>query len=142
MKIYQSLILLSFFVAVFTAADTSDPAFAKEFNVQYHNKGDGKNFPQKGNSVKVHYTGTLADGKKFDSSRDRGDPFNFSLGQGQVIQCWDQVVARMSIGERVTVTCPAAKAYGSRGAGGVIPPNADINFDIEMLDYQGKKEEV
>jgi peptidylprolyl isomerase len=98
--------------------------------------GDGAS-PKTGQTCVMHYTGWLYDngvkGKKFDSSVDRGQPFEFAIGTGRVIKGWDEGVATMKIGGKRTLIIPAALGYGARGAGGAIPPNATLMFDVELL---------
>ncbi|XP_041847758.1 peptidyl-prolyl cis-trans isomerase FKBP1A-like [Melanotaenia boesemani] len=95
--------------------------------------GDGKTFPKRGNTVTVHYVGTLTNGKKFDSSRDRGEPFQFKLGAGEVIRGWDEGVAQMSVGQLAKLTCSPDYAYGSRGYPPIIPANSTLIFEVELL---------
>ena len=94
--------------------------------------GDGAT-AVKGQTVSVHYTGWLTDGEKFDSSKDRNDPFQFQLGAGRVIRGWDEGVQGMKIGGTRRLTIPPQLGYGAAGAGGVIPPNATLEFDVELL---------
>jgi len=122
------------------APDTSAPT---KVTGKWHTAADGLKYAdikegagavaKPGNKVKVHYTGWLTSGKKFDSSVDRGEPFPFTLGAGQVIKGWDEGVAGMKVGGKRQLQIPPELAYGSRGAAGVIPPNATLIFDVELL---------
>ncbi len=101
---------------------------------KYH---EGQGAPaQPGKTVSVHYTGTLENGQKFDSSRDRGAPIEFPLGLGHVIPGWDQGIAQLRVGDKARLTIPGALAYGERGIPGVIPPNATLIFDVELMDVR------
>jgi FKBP-type peptidyl-prolyl cis-trans isomerase len=89
-----------------------------------------------GKTVKVHYTGKFPDGKVFDSSVERGEPIEFPLGAGRVIKGWDEGIALMKVGGKATLTIPPELGYGARGAGGVIPPNATLVFEVELVDVR------
>lgn len=89
-----------------------------------------------GDTVVVHYTGTLSDGTKFDSSLDRGQSFSFVLGSGQVIQGWEQGILGMQVGEKIKLTIPPELAYGDRAVGGVIPANSTLVFEVELLEIK------
>jgi len=95
--------------------------------------GDGVTFPRKGQKVYCHYVLSLENGKKIDSSRDRGEQFSFKLGKGEVIQGWEEGIAKLSIGQRAKLTIPSAKGYGPRGIPNQIPGNSTLLFDVELL---------
>ncbi|KAI0771386.1 hypothetical protein BC629DRAFT_1442009 [Irpex lacteus] len=95
--------------------------------------GDGQNFPKTGDKVTIHYVGRLLDGTQFDSSRDRGSPFETKIGVGKVIKGWDEGVPQLSVGTKAILTATPDYAYGSRGFPPVIPPNSTLKFEVELL---------
>ncbi|TVQ24638.1 MAG: FKBP-type peptidyl-prolyl cis-trans isomerase [Leptolyngbya sp. DLM2.Bin15] len=115
-------------------APVADNLITTESGLKYVELVEGTGaIPQTGQTVVVHYVGTLEDGTQFDSSRDRNRPFSFRLGTGQVIRGWDEGLSTMRVGGRRQLIIPPALGYGARGAGGVIPPNATLVFDVELL---------
>lgn len=119
-----------------TKEDNQSNKEKMELKIEVLQEGDGETVTKKDDTISVHYTGTLEDGTKFDSSIDRGEPFSFTIGAGQVIQGWEQGTLDMKVGEKRKLTIPAELGYGSAGAGNVIPPNATIIFDIELMGIQ------
>lgn len=110
-------------------------ADVKELKIETMKEGSGA-AAASGKKVTVHYTGTLTDGKVFDSSETRKAPFTFTLGEGQVIPGWDKGVDGMKVGERRKLTIPSSLAYGEKGVGNVIPPNATLVFEVELLNVE------
>lgn len=134
--IVASLVMAALFaVPAFAAKDAKGKTVVTASGLKYVDVVVGKGAsPKPGKMVKVHYTGTLENGTKFDSSVDRNEPFSFVIGVGQVIQGWDEGVMTMKVGGKRKLIIPAKLGYGTRGAGGVIPPNATLLFDVELLD--------
>ena len=123
--------------AVTAAAAKETGAVVTASGLVYLSLKDGTGAsPTANDKVKVHYRGTFPDGKEFDSSYKRGEPIEFPLSG--VIKCWTEGVQRMKVGGKAKLTCPAAIAYGARGAGGVIPPNATLLFEVELLAINGR----
>ena len=116
------------------AMDSTENQITTASGLKYVEIAEGTgDTPSKGQTVSVHYTGTLESGKKFDSSRDRNQAFEFQIGEGQVIKGWDEGLSTMKVGGRRKLIIPADLGYGARGAGTVIPPNATLIFDVELL---------
>ncbi|KAM7411429.1 hypothetical protein PAMA_021428 [Pampus argenteus] len=115
------------------SSSSSDPRKNAEQSTILQQPHAGRTFPKKGQRVVVHYVGTLVDGKVFDSSRSRGKPFKFKIGHQEVIRGWEEGVAQMSVGQRAKLICSPDFAYGSKGHPGIIPPNATLTFDVELL---------
>ena len=105
-----------------------------EFKVEKLNEGSGPTCP-KGAQVKVHYVGKLTNGQQFDSSIDRGEPLEFTVGVGQVIRGWDEGITQLQKGQKAILTCPPDYAYGPNGIPGAIPKNATLIFDVELIDF-------
>jgi len=104
-----------------------------DLKIETTQEGTGEQEVKNGDTISVHYIGKLEDGTKFDSSVDRGEPFEFTIGQGQVIEGWEKGLLGMKVGEKRTLTIPSDMGYGAQGAGGVIPPNATLIFDVELM---------
>ena len=148
MKKLAAIVLLSITTALHAQGDAAAAKVLKEAGAEsgavvtesglvYRSlKEGGGAAPAATDTVKVHYRGTFPDGKEFDSSYSRGKPIDFPLNR--VIKCWTEGVQRMKVGGKAKLTCPAAIAYGERGAGGVIPPNATLQFEVELLGIGGK----
>lgn len=119
--------------------ENSKPVITTDSGLKYIDLQEGTGAtPKTGQTVVVHYTGTLENGKKFDSSRDRGQPFQFKIGVGEVIKGWDEGVGTMKVGGRRELIIPPELGYGERGAGrGLIPPNATLKFDVELIRIAG-----
>ena len=135
MKIWTIVFLLAL---ALVACSESESMTTTESGLQYEvlASGDGES-PSLGDIAVVHYTGWLTDGTKFDSSVDRGDPFEFPVGQGRVIQGWDEGVALMQVGDKWKFTIPSELAYGERSIGnGLIPANSTLVFEVELLDVK------
>ncbi|WP_296223330.1 FKBP-type peptidyl-prolyl cis-trans isomerase [Ralstonia sp. UBA689] len=138
MKRLSLLLCASSLAIAATTAQAASPASSETLPsgviVQTLAKGAGTS-PKAGDTVKVHYRGTLTDGTEFDSSYKRGQPISFPLNR--VIPCWTEGVQKMKVGGKAKLTCPAATAYGERGVPGTIPPNSTLNFEVELLGIGG-----
>lgn len=137
-RVLALMTMLSFALPALASVAAAPKTVTTKDGLKYVDQSVGKGpQPKRGDRVRVHYTGTLTDGKKFDSSRDRNEPFVFTLGEGQVIKGWDEGVAGMRVGGKRRLIVPPQLGYGAQGAGGVIPPNATLIFDVELLGIGG-----
>ena len=137
MKIlFKAFLLLTLIVIITT--NTKDPEFVEKFKPKYITKGFGS-LPNKNSIVKLHYTTYLLPGdKKIDSSYDRRKLYKFQLNRDQAIPCWEEVIPKMQIGEKIYVICPSDLAYGKDGIQKVVPPNSDLGFEIDIYDYENE----
>jgi len=134
-KLMKLVVVAALTLLIAVPASAADKTVTTATGLKYIDVVVGKGAsPVAGKQVTVHYTGTLDNGKKFDSSVDRKEPFTFVIGVGQVIPGWDEGVMTMKVGGKRKLIIPAKLGYGSRGAGGVIPPNATLHFDVELLN--------
>jgi FKBP-type peptidyl-prolyl cis-trans isomerase FkpA len=127
---FVAVAALAIFCSAAMSAETDTETLPSGVKIVHTKVGSGAN-PKASDTVKVHYRGTLADGKEFDSSYKRNEPATFPLGR--VVPCWTQGLQKMKVGGKATLTCPPATAYGDRGAGGAVPPNATLTFEVELL---------
>ena len=129
-------IIQSAFVTKVSIDEFIEKAFAEPqpLKIEPLNEANGPTVP-KGATVKVHYTGKLEDGTVFDSSIPRKEPLEFKVGVGQVIRGWDEGICSLTKGQKAVITCPPEYAYGAQGAGDVIPPNATLIFEVEVVDF-------
>jgi len=138
MKHVSLLLCASSLALAAVTAQAASPASTETLpsgvKIEHVTKGTGPS-PKASDTVKVHYRGTLTDGKEFDSSYKRGQPISFPLNR--VIPCWTEGVQKMQVGGKAKLTCPAATAYGANGVPGTIPPNATLNFEVELLGIGG-----
>jgi len=116
-----------------TTTNSNNEKKPMELEIKTTKEGTGTRVIKSGDTISVHYTGKLTDGTKFDSSVDRGTPFEFTIGQGMVIQGWEKGFLGAKVGEKRTLTIPSEMGYGARGAGASIPPNATLIFDVEVM---------
>ena len=133
----KSLIIIFALFTAFEFSYAQSDTITTESGLKYIVVKEGKGKKAKvGQAVQVHYTGWLVDGKKFDSSRDRNEPIEFTLGEGQVIKGWDEGIALMRVGGKMRLIIPPELAYGSRAVGDIIPANSTLIFDVELLNIK------
>lgn len=131
---FMGILLTTAFQPATAGGKKEEKVITTKSGLKYIEQQEGTGAAAKaGDTVEVHYTGWLKDGTKFDSSRDRGKPFTFPLGAGRVIKGWDEGVAGMKVGGKRKLIIPPELAYGKKGAGNVIPPDAELTFEVELL---------